>query len=95
MPKQVRAEYRSKVQKPADFEAFWQGVWRQAEGIPLDPDVVPDPLRTSEDVEVFQVFYDSLDHVRIAAWYCRPTRRAERAPAGPWAFPRPLDSGLQ
>jgi cephalosporin-C deacetylase len=43
--------------------------------------VVPDPLRTSEDVEVFQVFYDSLDHVRIAAWYCRPTRRAERAPA--------------
>jgi cephalosporin-C deacetylase len=81
MPKQVRAEYRSKVQKPADFEAFWQGVWRQAEGIPLDPDVVPDPLRTSEDVEVFQVFYDSLDHVRIAAWYCRPTRRAERAPA--------------
>jgi cephalosporin-C deacetylase len=81
MPKQVRAEYRSKVQKPADFEAFWQGVWRQAEGIPLDPDVVQDPLRTSEDVEVFQVFYDSLDHVRIAAWYCRPTRRAERAPA--------------
>lgn len=81
MPKQVRAEYRSKVQKPADFEAFWQGVWRQVEGIPLDPDVVQDPLRTSEDVEVFQVFYDSLDHVRIAAWYCRPTRRAERAPA--------------
>ena len=81
MPKQVQAEYRSRVQKPADFEAFWQGVWRQAEGVPLNPDMVPDPLRSSEEVEVFQVVYDSLDHVRIAAWYCRPTRRAERAPA--------------
>ena len=44
-------------------------------------EIVPDPLRTSEDVEVFQVFYTSLDHVRIAAWYCRPARRTERTPA--------------
>jgi cephalosporin-C deacetylase len=81
MPKSVSADYRSKVHKPPDFEAFWQGVLRQAEAIPLAPEIVPDPLRTSDDVEVFQVFYDSLDHVRIAAWYCRPSRRAERSPA--------------
>jgi cephalosporin-C deacetylase len=43
--------------------------------------MIPDPLRTSSDIEVFQVFYDSLDQVRIAAWYCRPSRRAERSPA--------------
>jgi cephalosporin-C deacetylase len=30
---------------------------------------------------VFQAFYTSIEHVRIAAWYCRPTRRAERIPA--------------
>jgi cephalosporin-C deacetylase len=81
MPKDVPADYQSKVTKPADFEAFWQGVLRQAEAIPLAAEVVPDPLRTSADIEVFQVFYDSLDHVRIAACYCRPTQRAERAPA--------------
>jgi cephalosporin-C deacetylase len=81
MPKNVQADYQSKVTKPADFEAFWQGVLRQAEAVPLAAEVVPDPLRTSADIEVFQVFYDSLDHVRIAAWYCRPTRRAERTPA--------------
>jgi len=81
MPKNVQADYQSKVTKPADFEAFWQDVLRQAEAIPLAAEVVPDPLRTSADVEVFQVFYDSLDHVRIAAWYCRPTRRAARTPA--------------
>jgi cephalosporin-C deacetylase len=81
MPKDVQTDYQSKVTKPADFEAFWQGVLRQAEAIPLAAEVVPDLLRTSADVEVFQVFYDSLDRVRIAAWYCRPTRRAERTPA--------------
>jgi cephalosporin-C deacetylase len=81
MPKHVQADYQSKVTKPADFEAFWQGVLRQAVAVPLAAEVVSDPLRTSEDIEIFQVFYDSLDHVRIAAWYCRPAHRAERTPA--------------
>src|SRR5262245_49729521 len=81
MPKTVRADYQSKVHKPTNFEAFWQGLLRQVEAIPLNPEVVPDPLRTSDDIEAFQVFYHSLDQVRIAAWYCRPSRRAERSPA--------------
>ena len=81
MSKAVRADYQSKVHKPPDFEEFWRDVLGQAAAIPLAPDMVPDPLRTSDDIEVFQVFYDSLDRVRIAAWYCRPRRRAERSPA--------------
>jgi cephalosporin-C deacetylase len=81
MPKAVDADYQSKVTKPTGFDAFWQGVSRQAEAIPLDPEAIAEPLRTSDDIEVFQVFYNSLDHVRIAAWYCRPARRAERTPA--------------
>jgi cephalosporin-C deacetylase len=81
MAKAVRTDYQSKMHKPADFETFWQGVLRQAEAIPLNPELVQDPLRTSGDIEVFQVFYDSLDKVRIAAWYCRPRRRPERSPA--------------
>jgi cephalosporin-C deacetylase len=81
MAKEVQADYQSKVHKPADFDAFWQGVIRQGEAIPLTPEMIPEPLRTSDDIEVFQVFYTSLDHVRIAAWYCRSSRRAERTPA--------------
>lgn len=75
------ADYRSKVRKPADFDAFWADVLRQAAAVPLDAEVVPDPLRSSDDVDVFQVFYTSLDHVRVAAWYCRPVRRPEPMPA--------------
>jgi cephalosporin-C deacetylase len=75
------ADYRSKVRKPHDFDAFWDDVLQQAAAIPLDPQLVADPLRTSDDVEVFEAFYTSLEGVRIAAWYCRPARRAERTPA--------------
>jgi cephalosporin-C deacetylase len=81
MPKDVQADYQSKVTKPADFDAFWQDVLRQAEAISLAPELIPDPLRTSADIEVFEVFYNSLEQVRVAAWYCRPTRRAEQTPA--------------
>jgi cephalosporin-C deacetylase len=75
------ADYRSNVRKPDDFDAFWDEVLRQASAIPLDAEIVPDPLRTSKDIEVFQVFYTSLEHVRIAGWYCRPARRADWTPA--------------
>ncbi len=75
------ANYRSTVRKPADFAAFWDGVLREASAIPLELELVPDPLRTSDDVEVFQAFYTSLDRVRVAAWYCRPVKRAAKSPA--------------
>jgi cephalosporin-C deacetylase len=75
------ADYQSKARKPDDFDAFWADVLQQASAIPLEAEVVADPLRTSDDVEVFQVFYTSLEHVRVASWYCRPARRAERTPA--------------
>jgi cephalosporin-C deacetylase len=81
MPKAVSGDYQSKVHKPDDFGAFWDDVLRQASAIPLEAEVIPDPLRTSEDIEVFQVFYRSIDDVRVAAWYCRPAGRAERTPA--------------
>ena len=81
MPRQSPADYRSKVRKPVDFDSFWNDVLKQASTIPLEPEILPDPLRTSDDVEVFQVFYTSIDQVRIAAWYCRPVQRAQRTPA--------------
>ena len=81
MPNAAAADYRTRVTKPDDFDAFWDDVLRQASAVPLDAELIPDPLRTSNDVEVFQAFYTSADHVRIAAWYCRPAKRSERTPA--------------
>lgn len=74
-------DYVCQVQKPADFDQFWTGVLEQTSRVPMDVEVVAEPLRTSDEVEVFQVFYTSLDDVRIAGWYCRPAGHTGGLPA--------------
>jgi len=81
MTRAVPTDYRSRARKPDDFDTFWAEVLAQAAEVPLAPEMLADPLRASDDVEVFQVFYTSVDHVRIAAWYCRPARPTGRTPA--------------
>ena len=81
MPAPALTDHRSRVRKPDDFDAFWAGVLAQAAAIPLAPEAVPDPLRSGDGVETFQVTYASLDHLRIAGWYCRPAGRTAPAPA--------------
>ena len=81
MPRTIPSDYRCSVQKPADFDDFWDAVLADAAQIPLNAETVPDPLRTSDELETFQVFYDSLDNIRIAAWYCVPRERRGKLPA--------------
>jgi len=73
--------YSSKVTKPVDFDGFWAEVLNQAETIDLNPEIEYDPLRSSDQVKVYQIFYDSLGRVRIAGWYCVPCERAGPLPA--------------
>jgi cephalosporin-C deacetylase len=75
------ADYGTAVVKPPDFDAFWEDVLAQAAQIPLNAEVTPVPLRSTPDVEVFEVHYDSLDNVRVAGWYCLPRARKEPLPA--------------
>ncbi len=77
----VDPSYQSKVRKPEDFDQFWDGVKAQTAAVPLRPDLRPDPMRTSEDVDVFQAFYTSLDSVRVASWYCLPKGARAQLPA--------------
>ena len=69
----VDTAYRSQVRKPADFDDFWQEVLAQADAVPLAAEIRPEPMRSGDGVDVFQAFYDSIDGVRIAAWYCLPS----------------------
>ena len=74
-------QHVSTVRKPADFDAFWEDVMAQAAAIPLAPEVVPAPLRSTPEIDVYEVHYNSLDHVRIAGWYCVPKDRPRPLPA--------------
>lgn len=75
------ATYGTSVVKPADFDEFWADVLAQAAQIPLNATLTPTPLRSTPEVEVFEVHYDSLDNVRIAGWYCLPRQRSQPLPA--------------
>ena len=82
MPRLAADKYVTKVRKPDDVDEFWDDVLAQTAKIPLDAEVNHVPLRSSEAIDVFEVFYTSLDDVRIAGWYAVPKERG-RPPAGP------------
>jgi cephalosporin-C deacetylase len=80
MARAAPKNYVSRVRKPVGFDDFWSDVLTQAARVRLVPKMFPEPLRTTEDVEVFQVTYDSLDNVRVAGWYARPRNRSDKLP---------------
>ena len=82
----VDPEYICQVKKPKDFETFWKRTTDKLMDVPLEPEMYADPLRSSPTVEVFRVFYNSLDKVKISAWYAIP-RKAIREMPGILLFP--------
>jgi cephalosporin-C deacetylase len=60
------------LERPADFDEFWTGLLGEAAAIPLNPSLRHVPMRSTEEVDVYEIGYDSLDGLRIAGWYCVP-----------------------
>ena len=59
---------------------FWgEGLAETAKN-PLEPEVVHVPLRCTEQIDVYEVFFTSLDRVRIAGWYAAPREREGKLP---------------
>jgi len=70
----------SSVRRPADFDAFWAEIMAEVGAIPLHPTMELVSLRSTPEVETFEIGYDSLDGVRIAGWYCRPVESVTAPP---------------
>jgi cephalosporin-C deacetylase len=66
------AEYGTTVERPPDFDRFWDAIMAEAATIPLSPSIEHVPMRSTDQVDVYEIGYDSLDGLRIAGWYCRP-----------------------
>ena len=64
--------YGTSVRRPNDFDAFWAAIMDEARDIPLRPTMTHIPLRSTSEVDVYEIHYDSLDGLRIAGWYCVP-----------------------
>lgn len=80
MPRIPADQYGTRVRKPDDIDAFWEDVLAQTAMIPLDPVALYDPLRSTEEIDVYEVFFTSLDQVRIAGWYALPKNRGANLP---------------
>jgi cephalosporin-C deacetylase len=80
MPRVPADQYVSIVRKPDDIDQFWDVVLDETARIPLEPEVVYDGLRSTAQIDVYEVFYTSLDHVRIAGWYAVPRQREGKLP---------------
>jgi cephalosporin-C deacetylase len=61
--------------RPDDFDAFWTAIMAEADTIPLNPTLERVAMRSTPEVDVFEIGYDSLDGIRVAGWYCVPTER--------------------
>ncbi len=66
-------EYQVTLERPADFDHFWADIMAEVNEIPLNPSMEHIPMRSNDEVDVYEIHYDSLDHVRVAGWYARPT----------------------
>ena len=64
--------YGTTTTRPDDFDAFWAAIMAEAAAIPLNPSMEHLPHRSTEQVDVYEIGYDSLDGLRIAGWYCVP-----------------------
>jgi len=65
-------QYGTSTTRPPDFDQFWDAIMAEVAAIPLNPAMAHVPLRSTDEVDVYEIHYDSLDHLRIAGWYCVP-----------------------
>jgi cephalosporin-C deacetylase len=65
--------HETSVVRPPDFEEFWRETMAEVDQIPLNASISRVPMRSTPEVDVFEIHYDSLYGLRIAGWYCRPT----------------------
>lgn len=71
-PRKPADQFGTSVTRPPDFDKFWAAIMAEAAAIPLNPSMTHVPMRSTPEVDVYEIGYDSLDHLRIAGWYCVP-----------------------
>ncbi|MEM7030304.1 MAG: acetylxylan esterase [Chloroflexota bacterium] len=76
----ILEEHQTSTTCPTDFNVFWDRTLAVANEMPLNVSVERNALRSTPEVDVFDVYYDSFGGVRIAGWYCLPVNRPDPLP---------------
>lgn len=65
-------QYGTTTIRPPDFDEFWEAILAETANIPLNATMKHVPMRSTDEVDVYDVEYDSIDNLRISGWYCVP-----------------------
>ncbi len=60
------------VEKPSDFDAFWDGVLTELDAVPAAPTLDPNPLRSTEFSTCYSLYLTSIGPYRLYAYYNVP-----------------------
>jgi cephalosporin-C deacetylase len=73
-------QYGTTTTRPPDFDEFWEAILAETGNIPLNATMTYVPMRSTDEVDVYDVEYDSIDNLRISGWYCVPKQSYLPAP---------------
>ena len=76
----INKNYTCKVVKPEDFDLFWGDVLDDLSQVDLKPEIIHDDLRSTKDIDIYQVFFNSLNNIRISAWLATPVSKMSDKP---------------
>ena len=76
MPLEQMRQYKPTLYREADFQEFWESTAREAVDQPLNNELIPYDLPTS-DLQCYAVRFDGYKGGRLAGWYVRPTKRGK------------------
>lgn len=80
MPLEKLVDYKPPQTKPADFDAFWDGLCAKSAQMPLNAHFAPvsDCL---PQANVYDVAFDGVDGVRVRGWFLTPKNVSKPLPA--------------
>lgn len=72
-------EYRGRNPRPDDFDAYWDAGLAELDTTDPRPEIVPNALLTTQNVECFDLWFRGVGGARIYAKYLRPKMPATAA----------------
>lgn len=73
-------EYRGRNPRPEDFDLYWNNALAELDATEAQPELRPNPLLTTQNVECFDLWFRGVGGARVYAKYMRPRQRSGVAP---------------
>lgn len=70
--------FESTTPRPADFDRFWADTRAELEKVPISLEVARSALRSTPEVDAYEVTFRSLGGAAVFAWLCAPAGGGNR-----------------